>query len=489
MPFFSRPNPDDDEPRRRRGDHEDDAMLSFEVTCFEFVPAGEAMGLLRLTGAWHADPDQMVPVPVELEIERDGEAIRLSVLPDPSTPLAVAAAGGEPWRGAFMTQAEVAEDPRADFTLVAGGEVVAGLPRPGDFETDHGYVPTVAEDETPAADAAGALAETEDDGAVRPLDVHGAVAEHVAAREAAEERLDASEATNVLLRHEVETLRAAAESAGATVAELREQVEREQTAREEIAASTEQERQRHHAAESELRRELEDARGELEAASAEIARTRSDLQGAGAERESELHDLRAQLDRAHGELEALRATDDERRAALQRAHAEMESAKDTGGDHAEELERARAELEAARAAAEDRRAELDYIRTEHAAELDKQAAQIEALSAEIASAAIRQAHGGGSNAELEEARRELDLERRRRDTIEEELRVQTSIERQLRDVLAGREAELAATETHVVRRAHAAERRREAAERDPRELEGDFFARLEHAKRLSETSG
>ena len=147
----------------------------------------------------------------------------------------------------------------------------------------------------------------------------------------------------------------------------------------------------------------------------------------------------------------------------------------------------------------------EAARGQHAVELDDHVARLEAAEAQVmaqqqagpAAGAPEDGLDADSGtdddlasirAELESVRAELDLERRRRDTIEEELRVQTSLERQLRDVLAGREAELAAAESPVVRRARDAERREAEGLGSP-EVEGDFFARLEHAKRLSETSG
>src|SRR5687768_18563311 len=145
MPFFSRS--ERNEPARDRG-------ISFDVDSFEFGPAGDGLGLLRLTGVWGGD--EAVPPPIEVEIERDGDSVRLTVLPDPSVP---DPASGAEWRGAFMVDdAELALDPRADFALVAGGEVVAGLPSPAEPNLDEGYVDTADEDQPPAAEVAGGLA-------------------------------------------------------------------------------------------------------------------------------------------------------------------------------------------------------------------------------------------------------------------------------------------------------------------------------------------
>nr|MDQ3936508.1 hypothetical protein [Actinomycetota bacterium] len=228
MPFFSRSSGSDRGPRRRRGDREDAARLAFEVEEFEFVAAGGDAGLLRLSGRWTARPERMVPLPVEIELERDGHAIRLEVLPDPTAPVALATPEGETWRGAFMVEAELAEDPRADFALVADGEVVAGLPRPGDWEVltnqetsgeeDHEDLPGAEAElfEETAADGSGALpellaaleevaeaeSESEEDAELpaHPDEAEGVVpleispddvaAEHIATREAAEQRAE-----------------------------------------------------------------------------------------------------------------------------------------------------------------------------------------------------------------------------------------------------------------------------------------------------------
>jgi hypothetical protein len=353
MPFFSRSDRPD-RPTRRRDDRDHGRPLLFEVDSFEFVPAGDGLGLLRLSGAFSADPERVVAMPIEIEIERDGEAVRLPVLPDPSAPLAVAVPAGEAWRGAFMAESELAEDVRSDFALVAGGEVVAGLPRPGDYTIDQGYVDAADEDAEPE-DLSDVLAELERDAgmendldAVRPLEIeaHDVAAEHVAAREVAEERAEAAESTAALLRHEVETLR----------------------------ADVERERARHQAAESELRGELEEARRELEATTA----------------------------------------DDSLERKLRAMH-------------------------------------------EH----------------------------------LEQARGELEIERRRSSTMEEDLRMTGMLERQLRDALAGREAELA--QSQEARPAREVERSRDPDERggvrQSHEVQDDFFARIEQAKRLSESAG
>jgi hypothetical protein len=76
-------------------------------------------------------------------------------------------------------------------------------------------------------------------------------------------------------------------------------------------------------------------------------------------------------------------------------------------------------------------------------------------------------------------------------TIEEELSVQVGLERQLRDSLSVRDAELAAASAEAARR-QLAERRREATGgadgKTALSVDSDFFERIERAKRLSETA-
>src|SRR5918911_1970700 len=109
MPFFPRSS-SKRSARRRRGDGPDARPLAFDVETVEFVPAGDDLGLLRLTGCWSAPLERVVPAPIELEIERDGEPVRIEPLPDPTAGPAIAGPHGEPWRAAFMAPVELAED-------------------------------------------------------------------------------------------------------------------------------------------------------------------------------------------------------------------------------------------------------------------------------------------------------------------------------------------------------------------------------------------
>src|SRR5438270_247001 len=66
MPFFSRSSSSN--PARRRDDGDELRALSFDAESFEFVPAGEAVGLLRLSGRWIAAVDRRRHESLEEEI-------------------------------------------------------------------------------------------------------------------------------------------------------------------------------------------------------------------------------------------------------------------------------------------------------------------------------------------------------------------------------------------------------------------------------------
>ena len=98
--------------------------------------------------------------------------------------------------------------------------------------------------------------------------------------------------------------------------------------------------------------------------------------------------------------------------------------------------------------------------------------------------------------QLETLEAELTDERRRREALEQELRAHASVEDDLRNALAMREAEIASAAAQA-QRARQAERRREqasgheddhAAPRRVRAADEDFIARLERARRASETA-
>jgi chromosome segregation ATPase len=557
MPFFSRSDRPDSAPRRRREDGDRDGRLSFEVETLEFVPAGDGLGLLRLSGTWSADPERLVPAPVEMEIERDGESVRVPVLPDPSMPEAVAMPRGEHWRGAFMADAELAQDPRSDFALVAGDEVIAGLPRPGDIGLDEGYVDTADEDEPPAAEAADELSDHDGDEppalskllaelervasvdeAVRPLEIEqdDVVAEHEAARAAAAARAETAESTVESLRHELESLRGVTDAAEATLAELRQNADRERSAREDAEAATalahegtEAERTAREQAEAtleELRSQMERDRAGRENQQEALTELRADVERERAGREAaegKLSEALATLDRerkrhlaaeaeTRGEIAAARRELDDARLQVEEARSEAEDARSATDEAHRQVEEARREADEARGNADEARRQLDDARREvkSAGTGDERAAwereradllaQIDALrldgdrqreherKAEENERKLTTVHE-----HLDQARKELDLERRRGSTMEEELRMQVSIERQLRDALAGQEADLAAATADVARREGIAERRGdepgERGDSRPHEVKGDFFARIEHAKRLSESSG
>ena len=99
-------------------------------------------------------------------------------------------------------------------------------------------------------------------------------------------------------------------------------------------------------------------------------------------------------------------------------------------------------------------------------------------------------------AELATARRELEVERRRRAALAEELQTHISVEEDLRNAIATQEAELASAMEQASQTARAAERRRdvrpqrtgEDAHQPSRPADEDFLSRLERAQRASETA-
>ncbi len=68
----------------------------FELDRLQRVDASASTALLRVAGAWRADPEQ----PVEgIALELDGR--RFEPLPDPLAGTVVATPGGSTWRAAF----------------------------------------------------------------------------------------------------------------------------------------------------------------------------------------------------------------------------------------------------------------------------------------------------------------------------------------------------------------------------------------------------
>ena len=127
MPFFSRNNH-----RRRRDDADEIRTLAFEVDSLEFIPAGDEVGLLRLSGLWIAPVDRVLDA-VSLVASVGGHEVDVTPLPDPEgmTPLATPA--GEPWRAAFSMSSELAQSDLAEFALSIGDGERIDLPRPGEF--------------------------------------------------------------------------------------------------------------------------------------------------------------------------------------------------------------------------------------------------------------------------------------------------------------------------------------------------------------------
>jgi hypothetical protein len=98
-------------------------------------------------------------------------------------------------------------------------------------------------------------------------------------------------------------------------------------------------------------------------------------------------------------------------------------------------------------------------------------------------------------AQLQEARTELEVERRRRTSMADELNSHMAIEEDLRKALAMQEAELASAVQQASQKALAAERRHQLVSDSgghpaggrSRPADSEFLARLDRAKRASET--
>ena len=105
---------------RRREDDGDYAVV-FELDSLDFVQASDELGLLRVGGRWIA-PASRALGDMTLTVRRDTEVLELAPLPDMNGAAPVASPAGEEWRGAFTMAVEVAEDPRSEFALAAGGD-------------------------------------------------------------------------------------------------------------------------------------------------------------------------------------------------------------------------------------------------------------------------------------------------------------------------------------------------------------------------------
>ena len=129
MPFTSRNR---DDLARRREDAEGLRAPTFELETLQFVEVGEGVGLLRVGGHWVAEVDVALPE-LELRVDRDGECLWIAPLPDLNSAAPLAGPRGELWRGAFTVGVEIAEDPRTEFSLVAGDDATVALPRPEEW--------------------------------------------------------------------------------------------------------------------------------------------------------------------------------------------------------------------------------------------------------------------------------------------------------------------------------------------------------------------
>jgi hypothetical protein len=106
-------------------------MLSFEVESFEFISAGEEMGLLRVAGRWVAPLDRDLHG-VVLVATQNGTPVELNPLPDLEATSPLATPAGHPWRAAFSAGSELVESELTEFALAVHGGERVHLPRPGE---------------------------------------------------------------------------------------------------------------------------------------------------------------------------------------------------------------------------------------------------------------------------------------------------------------------------------------------------------------------
>ncbi len=152
MTLFPRSPISRSEPRRRRNDGGEVSTLSFDVTSLEFVPAGEELGLLRLSGRWTA-PDVCVLHDVVLVAAAGADETEIAPLPDPSGSLPTATPDGESWRAAFSIRTALAVGDSTEFALRVDGHETIRLPRPGELPEPALAEPPAAPSAPPAQSA------------------------------------------------------------------------------------------------------------------------------------------------------------------------------------------------------------------------------------------------------------------------------------------------------------------------------------------------
>ena len=132
MPFFPRsPLSRSERPGRRQDNAGEVSLLSFDVESFEFIPAGEEMGLLRVVGQWVAPVDRDLHE-IRLIASQDGTLVELTPLPDLEGASPLATPVGHPWRAAFSAGSELVESELTEFALAVHGGERVHLPRPGE---------------------------------------------------------------------------------------------------------------------------------------------------------------------------------------------------------------------------------------------------------------------------------------------------------------------------------------------------------------------
>jgi hypothetical protein len=356
---------------------------TFEVESFEYVEAGPGLALLRLAGSWGAgDP----PDDVALVAWSDGERVPLSPLPAPP-------AGGGAWRAAYSASPDLLRDTGTAFEL----EPPAGRSIPLPAPVEHGAVQAAAE-EPPAPALPPALEPPADPPPPQrpPARLFGRrraappaprqPESHAALSEALAAEQEARRAAELTAAEE----RARAQHADAVVAEeLRSTVGKTQ----ELIARIDG---------------YEHKRVTFEVELDAVRRTHADLLAEAREGYAlELQALREQLDAAQSELAAALeelAARDEHLDTLHKAHSlelgaarrQRDAAEERQGTLEQQLADERAGADALRARLEDRESLIERARAE-AAQATQESADLHAAVARLRDAIAARARDAAAS--------------------------------------------------------------------------------------------
>ncbi|MDQ6749890.1 MAG: lytic murein transglycosylase, partial [Actinomycetota bacterium] len=101
--------------------------LGFALEHFEYVVAGEHIGLVRVQGAWVRRPAAEPGCP-QLVVSHPGGTLRPAALPDPMGWSVRGPTGEWRWHLGFAVELRVLVDDRSAFALDTGGDLLIGLP-------------------------------------------------------------------------------------------------------------------------------------------------------------------------------------------------------------------------------------------------------------------------------------------------------------------------------------------------------------------------